>query len=662
MSRKRLRAYLIVLAILVNVVNLLPVIQSPYLGDDAWRESCLRGIMSLTQTDLGQICWGTTKDYIKDGRWYPFVVYYYAAFYYLDLFYYKVAGIIFILINVLLFAYLIQLVTRRKSSFLMALLVAPLFFQFRFYHDPILSYYYLMQLELLLIEVSLIFFIRRLRNSKTIYLVMSVLTFSVALLVYEAFYSFCVIYALVAYAELGPGAKKDIIKFSTPFFAITLINVGVSIVIRLYFHTSYEGTTLNLDLWSWITAFFKQVSAAIPLSYFFSSEYLDTALDYVRQYFSDQLVVFMVLWMTLWCFIWDYSYREDVVKTGAGTEMKTLGLMGLGFWILPAVLVTLSAKYQRELKWGLGYLPVYVSVFGLIMLSLMFLTWLNNVLKRMNSFSRRSVAVTTALIGGALVGLNFTNNNIVVHGYNAAEHYHRSLIEKSLSRGLMNDVQEGSFLVFGLPIRSWDEAAFYRMHSGLTLQVVKPPGFQMDDQLGTISYKEAFQDYSIPSSKDSLYDFKHRKVPRTNFAGYSAEFQRAQGVIIRRKLKPNRSFSRPNVFFIKYEAEAKDLGYAVLGHLTRLKTGDNSSLSAVADTIRVYVNIPVGQPYTEILLTGNWINPDSLKKMGAFLFKDKDLNLVSSDEHGKLLEVPMALIEQGIDPKSVVATLTMIEN
>jgi hypothetical protein len=200
------------------------------------------------------------------------------------------------------------------------------------------------------------------------------------------------------------------------------------------------------------------------------------------------------------------------------------------------------------------------------------------------------------------------------------------------------------------------------MHSGLTLQVVKPPGFQMDDQLGTISYKEAFQDYSIPSSKDSLYDFKRRKVPRTNFAGYSAEFQRAQGVIIRRKLKPNRGFSRPNVFFIKYEAEAKDLGYAVLGHLTRLKTSDNSSLSAVADMIRVYVNIPVGQPYNEILLTGNWINPNSLKKMGAFLFKDKDLNLVSSDEHGKLLEVPMALIEQGIDPKSVVAILTMIEN
>lgn len=660
MSRKRLRSYLIVLAILVNLINLLPVIQSPYLGDDAWRESCLRGIMSLTHTDLGQILWGTTKDYVKDGRWYPLVVYYYAAFYYLDLFYYKVAGIILILTNVLLFAYLIELVTRRKSSFLMALLVAPLFFQFRFYHDPILSYYYLMQLELLLIEISLIFFIQRLRNYKTIYLVISVLTFSLALLIYEAFYLFCLIYALVAYAELGPGAKRNIIRVSAPFFVVTLINIGISAVVRFHFHTSYEGTTFSLDLWSWITTFLKQVSAAIPLSYFFSTGYLDTAADYIRQYFFNQLVVFMVLWMTLWCFIWDYSYREDAVKTR--TEMKTLGLMGLGFWILPAVLVTLSAKYQRELKWGLGYLPVYVSVFGLIMLALMFLTWLNSVLKRMNSFSRRSVAVTTALIGGVLVGLNFTNNNIVVHGYNAAEHYHRSLIEKSLASGLMTDVPEGSFLVFGLPIRSWDEAAFYRMHSGLTLQVVKPPGFQMDDQLGTISYTEAFQDYSIPSSKDSLYDFKRRKVPRTSFSGYSAEFQRAQGVIIRRKLKPNKSFSRPDVFFIKYEAEAQNLGYAVLGHLTRLRTNDGSSLSAVADKIRVYVNTPIGQPYNEILLTGNWIDPDSLKKMGAFLFKDKDLSLVSSDEHGKLLEVPIALIEQGIDPKSVVATLTIVEN
>jgi hypothetical protein len=176
LSRKRLRSYLIVLSILVNLVNLLPVIQSPFLGDDAWRESCISGVASLTNTNLGEITWSVTKDFIRDGRWYPLVVYYYAAFYYLDRVYYKTVEVGLILVNIILLGYLVQLITDRKSFFLITLLVAPLFFQFRFYHDPILYYYYLMQLEFLLLVSSLIFFLWFLRNFVRLNLILSVIS------------------------------------------------------------------------------------------------------------------------------------------------------------------------------------------------------------------------------------------------------------------------------------------------------------------------------------------------------------------------------------------------------------------------------------------------------------------------------------------------------
>lgn len=219
MTRTRLRKYLIVLAVVVNIINLLPVLQSPFLGDDAWRESCIRGISSLTHADLDQICWSTVQDYIRDGRWYPLVVYYYPAFYYLDRLFYKIGEIVFVLINVLLFGYLVQLVTRNKNLFILVLLVAPLFFQFRFYHDPILSYYYLMQIEFALAEASLIFFIWHIRKPQLIKLVVSVFLFAILLLVYEAFYSFCAIYALVGYLELGASEKRKIFKLSSPFWS-----------------------------------------------------------------------------------------------------------------------------------------------------------------------------------------------------------------------------------------------------------------------------------------------------------------------------------------------------------------------------------------------------------------------------------------------------------
>ena len=248
----------------------------------------------------------------------------------------------------------------------------------------------------------------------------------------------------------------------------------------------------------------------------------------------------------------------------------------------------------------------------------------------------------------------------MVQGYNDAEHYHRSLMEEAVKDGLMKDLQNESFIVFGPPLRSWDEAAFYRMHSGLTLQVVKPPGFEMDRLLGSVSYKEAFQDYLIYSDASDVYDFTRRTIPKTKFAGYSGEFERTQGVVVRRNVKPNNEVFVPSVFFVKYEAEAKDLGYALLAHLTKLKTVNDSKVISVADSIRIYVAIPVGKVYNEIIISGNWIDPVSMKITGAFLFKDTNLRLVASVNKGKIFEFPMALIDKGVDPKSVVVTLTVI--
>jgi hypothetical protein len=233
-------------------------------------------------------------------------------------------------------------------------------------------------------------------------------------------------------------------------------------------------------------------------------------------------------------------------------------------------------------------------------------------------------------------------------------------MEEAVKNGLMKDLQNESFIVFGPPLRSWDEAAFYRMHSGLTLQVVKPPGFEMDRLLGSVSYKEAFQDYLIYSEACNVYDFTRRTIPKTKFAGYSGEFERTQGVVVRRNVKPNNEVFVPSVFFVKYEAEAKDLGYALLAHLTKLKTVNDSKVISVADSIRIYVAIPVGKVYNEIIVSGNWIDPVSMKITGAFLFKDTNLRLVASVNKGKILEFPMALIDKGVDPKSVLVALTMI--
>lgn len=660
MSRSRVLIYLTFLAVLVNLANLLPVLESPFLGDDAWRESVVRGVASLTNTGLGEISWNVSKDFIRDGRWYPLVVYYYTVFYYLDRFSYKAVEIGLVLVNIALLAYLVQLVTRRKSFSLITLLVAPLFIQFRFYHDPILSYYYLMQIEFLLLGLSLIFFIWFLRKKRRINLGLSIILFTAALLVYEAFYAFFALYGLVAYTELGWNQKKLVVKTSAPFLLVTLVNIGLIFLIRTYFHTSYEGATVSLAFWPWLTAFSKQAFAAIPLSYVSLFGNPDQILGYVKEAFFSQILMIVCLWMILWCFSWDYINRSD--EPVDMKRFRNISILGIGFWLLPAFIVTLSAKYQRELKWGLGYLPVYVSGFGLLMVLLTPLALMCDFLKRSKRFYRFSTVIATGLAGGLLIGVNFINNSIVVRGYNEAEHYHRSVMEEALEYGLMKGLDDGAYIVLGPPVRSWDQPAFFRMRSGLTLQVVKPPGFDMDRLLGAISYEDAFENYLSPSCPPITYDFTRLTAPREKFAGYSAEFEGTQGVVVRRKLKPNADAFLPSVYLVKYEATAKDLGYAALAHLTKLQTSADSKIRTVADSIRIYIALPSGKIYNEILISGNWMDPDSLKQTGAFVFKDKDLNLVASFEKGKILEFPSNLINRGIDAKSIAVTLTVIEN
>ena len=651
-SRRYLDLFLVVMVTGVNVVNLLPIVSSPYLGDDSWRESCLPGIMSLTGLNLAQICWETTKDYIRDGRWYPLVIYYHAIFCYLGLYGYKVGAVILIIANIIMTGYLIWIITRCKSTLVFVLLIAPAFFQLRFYHDPILSYYYLMQIELLLLQTSMVFFLKSIRGSGSAYLFLSVLFFGISLLIYEAFYPFCLIYAGVALIELGINKPSRLFKYSMPFIALTVFNFGISLAVRLHFGPTYDGTKLSLDLWAFLNALSKQAFSAIPLSYFLSSGQFWSLVDHVRDHLPVGLVIILPLWAALWLMAWNrFSQEAPCVRS----NLMVLVFLGIGFFVFPSVVVSLAVKYQRELKWGLGYLPCYVSAFGIMMIVLFSFNYLRDQLQNSNNLTRKLVIVGMTFVGTILIGVNFVNNSMVVYAYNRSEFFHRDLIEHAISSGLIKGTPEGSFLVFGEPVRSWDQAAFYKMHSGLTFQIVKPPGFEMDWQLGSISYEEAFSEYATSlGNGEKCYDFQQDIVPAKLFTGYSAAFRKAQGVILDRLFRPNDNSLQPGMISIKYEANSGDSGYVVAANLKRLQPGRGNSLKGLSNSLRLYVKVPSNRTWQDLQIRGNWIDPNSMEKSGEFTFKENDLILKARDDFSKIFELPSGNDKQTLDPYSIV--------
>ncbi|MGC8658272.1 MAG: hypothetical protein ACP5U1_04290 [Desulfomonilaceae bacterium] len=659
MPSRKLFWYIAALVGFVNLISLLPLIHSPYLGDDSWCESTLPGLLMLSKMSLADLCWNTVKDYVHSGRWYPLIIYYYPVFCFLNEYLYKTAALLFVLTNIGLFAYFVRLVTSSTSLGLMSALLPPLFIQFRCYHDPVMSYYFLMQIEFTLILLSLICLNFYLRKERLTYLILSLVSWGCCLLVYEAFYAFWLMHALVAYLHFGKRSIKRIVKIAGPFFLLAVLNMMITLYVRNEFAPRYPGINLNFSVTAWLMAFFKQAVAAFPLSYFLSTESFNYWVQVAKAYFATDLVIICAAWAILWCLVSDRFFASK--ETSNRPNIKALGLLGFGFWILPAILVTLSTKYQQELKWGLGYLPVYVSGFGMIMLTVCLIAWIYQSAQRFSKHAQTASIIALTFFGVVVSGLNYNNNRLVIQKYNFGEHFHRNLIEDALHANLLHPAPEGSYMICGTPVRSWDTPAFYRMHSGLTLQVVQLAGFSPDRELGNLSVKDAFSNYLKKGYLDR-YNFANCNNPYKQFTGYKAQFVGVEGPVLQRVVASTPARFDRQVFFLRYEAKYKDLGYAILSRLTEMQANNEKISGVAADKVWVYVAIPVGYPYESISFSGSWIDKTSLLPTGTFRFTDKEIQEISSDANGKLFELPASTNQKYMDPKSLTIDLTVTDN
>jgi hypothetical protein len=654
-SRTKIQLLAGLVIVFVNFMSISSILDSPYLGDDSWRESTIRGMALLANKSLFEICWGTLKDYADSGRWYPLVIYYFPVFFYLDQKVYKTLTLLFTIFNVITFGYIVRLLTSSRSAGLLAMTLPPLFFQLRFYNDPILSYYFLMQIEFSLITLSLIFFLLHLETSRRIPMYLSVLAFAACLLVYESAVVFCILPASAAYFY----RKKRVLKtleIAWPFLIVSLLNIAILFFVRLKFGVHYEGVRLSLAPFAWLTTFCKQMFSAVPLSYYLTSDSLWKALDYSRDQFSTNLLIVALVWALAWLLV---SYRlMNRDKGNNRNSMSLLLVLGFALWVFPSGLVAFSAKYQTELKWGVGYLPVYWADFGFMLITVAGIMWFYDRIRGFRSEAKFAAVAVLALFGSLVCGINYRNNGVVVERYNYAEHYPRRIMENALHCGFFDPVPQFSYLLCGEPTHSWDNPPFYRLHSGLTIQVVRPEGFDPSKELGVISILDAFKGLRVPGSPN-IYDCNGMQKREALFAGYQMDFKGLGWPILCPVEAKRVAGRKTSVFYLKYEAESKDMGYAVLAKVSALKTINGVVSALSCNDVYVYVGIPAEDRHRGFIFSGACVD-DSLRRTGEFSFRDTDLGLTSSGFHGRIYHVRRSMPSENIDPKSSVVVFTSI--
>ncbi len=374
---------------------------------------------------------------------------------------------------------------------LILLLLFPLCVQFRIYHDPILSYYGLMEMMFGELMLSLIFFLKYLEEPKKKSLFLSFLFFTVGILSYEMFYPLILLYPLLAIFH-----RKNLIKglqVCLPFGVIASILFAVSMTFRLSSAAAdqtYSGTTFSLQAGKVFYAWYCQTVAAFPFSY----RIADTGASLLGKWIQEQ-AIFEVSWSGFFSGIrWiDLAglaiagcILQNIQKKASFSKLKSeYWLVGLFLLLLPGLTIAISAKYQQQLIPGLAYIPVYFEYFAAAILVFLLAV---SAFRFMRRFIRRDVLLVFCYASFSVVFLfNNQTNRRVIELLNQSFLYPRQTGEAALQSGILNGFDpESALLVSNNGYFLWEQgwmgepyqAAFYTLNHGSEIAPLGIPEFR----------------------------------------------------------------------------------------------------------------------------------------------------------------------------------------
>ena len=183
------------LILIWTVWILLPLLNTGLMSDDAYNSQISGKILTEGSTLWYKIREESVGWAVGAGRIYHLNYIYLYIFYYFDpnVFLVKSITLSIICIDVLLFSKIIRTLTRNQNLAYLCAFLVPLFFQFRFWHDAILGFTFLMPLMCLFFFISILLLIKYLESKKNSYLLYLILLYIVSMLTYEIAYSFVLV-------------------------------------------------------------------------------------------------------------------------------------------------------------------------------------------------------------------------------------------------------------------------------------------------------------------------------------------------------------------------------------------------------------------------------------------------------------------------------------
>ena len=342
----------------------------------------------------------------------------------------------------------------------------------------------------------------------------------------------------------------------------------------------------------------KEISAAFPLSYvLFNPHGICVGIfAYLKDHFSVHVITIALGYFILFMTILNYL-SKDTLESEDGVSRKPLLVLGLLLLILPAVLIALSPKYQAWSGWGIGYLNVYLSYYGLVMVVI----FLVDLIYGKITVVKRGVALPLSIILSTLMAsvgvINYTTNSMVVAATNQNCLYPRETIEDAMKRGLFQDVPEDVRLLVNSCF-VWDQLAFYWKHSG-----------------GRVKYVG---------------------VTGSFLKGIGVPLSESKGAKLTKGISKKLGELPERLYYLSYFGQSKENGYAILGKVSNILADEAEIYSAFSQKLYIYAEF-ADYSHAQFSLAGRWFDEKGSPEMSVpFTLHQDRWDRISSGRNWKL--------------------------
>jgi hypothetical protein len=511
-------------------------LKTGYISDDIF-SSLKPGQLLLAKSNVAAWTLENVRSSMQEGRFYPLHWLPFNGVFCLiqEVIYYKIYIILMVIGNLLIFILFLKKLSGDNAFACLAGCLTLMLIQLRAYHDPILSFFGLLQWLLAGVLLSLLALDMYLARHRGVWLALSVLLYLGCLLLYEASYPLFLLHGLLIWRRRPE--FRSWLRTVWPFAKVTAFCVFMSALLRWLHPVDYSvGTNstaryqMNIAPVPVVTTVLRQTSGALPLSYFlvdpaglFASVKRPRALVHWVGRWDVSAVIITALLICLVSLSREPETATEADEHPRRPDWTLTTLLGLLLAFLPAVSIALTRRYQNEIGIGKAYVPVYLQYFGIGLLlasAIRFLTTPGWPCFRVARWSKLVIALAVGITTGMTYRANSRTADSLVappgaRAFNPTSaamggtwHHHRLNLQAALHAGLLEAVPEHSTLYLANEYPFWYDAElsglFYAMHTSKVLRPI-PPSVHKGVESPPIAGEAAYAVRDVCMSKQAGY-------------------------------------------------------------------------------------------------------------------------------------------------------------